>query len=189
MTDDDRTGYSSTAAGDRIASVLSPVRAPERRRRGLFRRHKRTRRMRWLRLLSLLIPLSFLAVISTVFGMVLAFVPKIGPLAHALQVQFKNGLNSEILSAPPHSHVIGILTSHNQFFLPYYRIPLVMDHAIVAIEDKRFYTEPGIDYRGIARAFLADVFHTGGGTQGGSTITEQFVKNALGVDEQNHRTI
>ena len=54
-----------------------------------------------------------------------------------------------------------------------------MDHAIVAIEDKRFYTESGVDIRGIARAFITDVFHTGSGTQGASTITEQFVKNAL----------
>jgi penicillin-binding protein 1A len=187
MTDDERTGYSSTAAGDRIAAVLSPVRAPERRRRGLFRRYKRNRRIRWLRLLAILVPLSFLAVISMVFGMVLAFAPQLGPLAQTLQTNYKNGLNSVILSDGPHSRVIGILTSKNRFFLPPERIPLIMDHAIVAIEDKRFYTEPGIDYRGIARAFIADVFHTGGGTQGGSTIAEQFVKNALG--QQGHRTI
>ena len=61
-----------------------------------------------------------------------------------------------------------------------------MAHAIVAIEDKRFYTEPGVDIRGIARAFVADVFHTGGGTQGASTITEQFVKNALGQQRPPH---
>ena len=62
-----------------------------------------------------------------------------------------------------------------------------MAHAIVAIEDKRFYSEPGIDYRGIIRAFVADVFHTGSGIQGASTITEQFVKNAL--NDQKNRTI
>jgi penicillin-binding protein 1A len=189
MTDDDRTGYSSAAAADRVASVLSPVRAPERRRRGLFRRRKRNRRMRWLRLLAILVPLSFLAVISTVFGMVLAFAPQLGPLALKLQTTYKNGLNSVIYSAGPHSQEIGILTNKNQFFLPSYRIPLIMDHAIVAVEDKRFYTEPGIDYRGIGRALVNDVFHTGGGTQGASTITEQFVKIALGAEEQNHRSI
>ena len=60
-----------------------------------------------------------------------------------------------------------------------------MAHAIVAIEDKRFYTEPGIDIRGIARAFVADIFG-GSGTQGASTITEQFVKNALGAAVPPH---
>ena len=54
-----------------------------------------------------------------------------------------------------------------------------MAEAIISVEDKRFYEEPGVDVKGIARAFVADVFHTGGGTQGGSTIAEQFVKNAL----------
>ena len=189
MTEDDRTGHSSTAATGRTSSVLSPVAPRERRRLGLFRRRKRNRRIRWLRLLAILVPLSFLALVSTVFGMVLAFAPQLGPLVKELNTTYKNGLNSIIYSNGYDTHTIGILTSHNQFFLPADRIPLLVDHAIVAIEDKRFYTEPGIDYRGIARAFVADVFHTGGGTQGGSTITEQFVKNALGVEEAKHRTI
>ncbi len=187
MTDDERTGYSSTATTDRVASVLSPVQPRERRRRGLFRRRKRSRKIRWLRLLAILVPLSFLAVISMVFGMVLAFAPQLGPLTDKLQSQFRNGLNSEILSAPPNSRVIGILTAKNDFFLPPQDIPPIMAHAIVAIEDKRFYSEPGIDYRGIIRAFVADVFHTGSGIQGASTITEQFVKNAL--NDQKDRTI
>jgi len=52
-----------------------------------------------------------------------------------------------------------------------------MKHAIVAIEDKRFYEHRGIDLRGMARALWTDV--TSHGTvQGGSTITQQFVKNA-----------
>src|SRR5207302_7565755 len=44
---------------------------------------------------------------------------------------------------------------------------------------------PGIDIKGIARAFVSDV--SGGPTQGASTITEQFVKNAL--QQQGDRTI
>ena len=52
-----------------------------------------------------------------------------------------------------------------------------MKHAIVAVEDKRFYEHRGIDLRGMARAVWADVSHRGT-VQGGSTITQQFVKNA-----------
>jgi penicillin-binding protein 1A len=52
-----------------------------------------------------------------------------------------------------------------------------MKHAIVAIEDKRFYEHRGVDLRGMARAVWADVSHRGT-VQGGSTITQQFVKNA-----------
>src|SRR4051812_37285571 len=50
-------------------------------------------------------------------------------------------------------------------------------HAVVAIEDKRFYEHRGVDVRGMARAVWADVTHRGA-VQGGSTITQQLVKNA-----------
>jgi penicillin-binding protein 1A len=56
---------------------------------------------------------------------------------------------------------------------------------MVAVEDKRFWSDPGVDIRGIARAFVADI--TGGSRQGASTIAQQFVKNAL--SEQNNRTV
>ena len=52
-----------------------------------------------------------------------------------------------------------------------------MKQAIVAIEDKRFYEHRGVDLRGIARAVWADV-RSKSVVQGGSTITQQFVKNS-----------
>jgi penicillin-binding protein 1A len=52
-----------------------------------------------------------------------------------------------------------------------------MKHAIVAVEDKRFYEHRGVDVRGMARAVWADVTQRGT-VQGGSTITQQLVKNA-----------
>ena len=55
----------------------------------------------------------------------------------------------------------------------------------MSIEDKRFWTNPGVDIRGIGRAFFADV--TGKSRQGASTIAQQFVKNALA--EQGNRTV
>lgn len=60
------------------------------------------------------------------------------------------------------------------------QIPLHMQQAFVAIEDERFYSHNGIDLYSIARAGVATVknFITGeGGIQGGSTITQQLVKN------------
>ena len=53
-----------------------------------------------------------------------------------------------------------------------------MKQAIVAVEDKRFYEHRGIDMRGIARA-VGPTSGTRAAVQGGSTITQQFVKNAL----------
>src|SRR4029077_513548 len=46
-----------------------------------------------------------------------------------------------------------------------------------AIEDKRFYEHNGVDVHGILRALWCDL--TGGPVEGGSTITQQFVKNAI----------
>ena len=61
--------------------------------------------------------------------------------------------------------------------VPSARISPWIKHAIVAAEDKRFYEHRGVDVRGMARALWADVSHRGT-VQGGSTITQQFVKNA-----------
>src|SRR5262249_55103203 len=53
----------------------------------------------------------------------------------------------------------------------------VMKQAIVAIEDRRFFEHHGVDLHAILRAVWADVTH-GNVVQGGSTITQQFIKNA-----------
>jgi penicillin-binding protein 1A len=63
------------------------------------------------------------------------------------------------------------------------QIAPLMKHAIVAIEDKRFYEHQGVDIRGIARAAWEDIANTGV-VQGGSTITQQFVKNAMVQDDR-----
>jgi penicillin-binding protein 1A len=61
-----------------------------------------------------------------------------------------------------------------------------MKEAAVAVENPRFYEHNGVDIQGMFRAGLADLI-PGGSTQGASTITEQFVKNAL--EAQNSRTV
>ena len=58
-----------------------------------------------------------------------------------------------------------------------------MRHAIVAIEDRRFWEHDGIDLRGIGRALIADIRQQKV-VEGGSTITQQFVKNALDRDQK-----
>lgn len=60
--------------------------------------------------------------------------------------------------------------------LTYEEIPPVLVHAILAIEDQRFFTHPGVDVFGIARALVRNTQDDGVG-QGGSTITQQLVKN------------
>lgn len=55
-------------------------------------------------------------------------------------------------------------------------IPDVIKEAVVSIEDRRFYTHNGVDLEGIARAARTNL-EAGGVIQGGSTITQQYVKN------------
>ncbi|MBV8431887.1 MAG: penicillin-binding protein [Solirubrobacterales bacterium] len=57
------------------------------------------------------------------------------------------------------------------------RIPLLLKHATVAIEDRRFYQHGALDYQGIIRAGIKDVFGKGGSLQGASTLTMQLVDN------------
>jgi penicillin-binding protein 1A len=61
-------------------------------------------------------------------------------------------------------------------------IPEPVQKAFVAAEDKRFYEHKGIDERGLIRAFIANLAHSGR-PQGGSTITQQVVKNLLVGDD------
>ncbi len=56
------------------------------------------------------------------------------------------------------------------------QIPDAVRWAVIAAEDRGFYTEPGFSLKGTARAALNDV--TGGDAQGGSGLTQQYVKNA-----------
>lgn len=58
------------------------------------------------------------------------------------------------------------------------QVPPLVQSAVLDVEDHTFYVHGALDLRSIARAFLAD-FSGGGGLQGGSTITQQLVKNAI----------
>jgi len=57
-------------------------------------------------------------------------------------------------------------------------IPDFAKQATIAVEDKNFYKNPGVDWKGILRSIFVDVL-TGTKAQGGSTITQQFVRNAI----------
>jgi penicillin-binding protein 1A len=61
-------------------------------------------------------------------------------------------------------------------WIPYERIPDNMRNAMIAIEDRRFNSHPGVDPIGIMRSFAVR-FRTGNWSQGGSTITQQLARN------------
>ncbi|MBE6552499.1 MAG: transglycosylase [Ruminococcaceae bacterium] len=71
--------------------------------------------------------------------------------------------------------------SENRMWVKYDDMPSNLVNAFVAIEDKRFFTHPGIDFRRTVGAVLG--FITGDDSYGGSTITMQLIKNVTGENE------
>ena len=69
----------------------------------------------------------------------------------------------------------------NRIWIDLENIPQYMKDAAIAIEDKRFEKHNGVDFRGTVRAILSTL--TGRGVQGGSTITQQLIKNVTGDNE------
>jgi penicillin-binding protein 1A len=150
-------------------------------RRGLLRRRRPPKRfrIRKLRVIMLLLGLAVLAAVSTVFGMLMAVASELPPLEAPLQQ------NSEIVDI--HDHPIGTLTgTERRIYLNESQIAPVMEHAIIAIEDRRFYTNNGVDLKGIARAAVQDLTNKKA-VQGASTIPQQFVKLQLAAE--NNRTV
>src|SRR4051794_9870728 len=150
-------------------------------RRGLLRRRRPPKRfrVRKLRLLLVLFALCVLALVSTVFGMLMAVASELPRIEQPKQE------NSQILDV--HGHYIGTLTGNERrIYLNESQIAPVMQHAIIAIEDRRFYTNDGVDLKGIARAAVQDVTNKKA-VQGASTIPQQFVKLQLAAE--NKRTV
>ncbi len=145
---------------------------------------KRARpRLKKLRILFVLLGLAFLALVSMVFGMMAAVSQDLPAIYNF--ARYKASKNSEVFDAA--GEPIGTLTSdQNKILLTSGQISPNMKNAVVSIEDSRFYEHNGVDFQGIARALVKDVLSQSA-AQGASTITEQFVKNAL--EAEGHRTI
>lgn len=79
---------------------------------------------------------------------------------------------------------VATLYSKTRLWAPIREIPAALQHAFVATEDSRFYIHKGIDFRGIARALYQDI-RMRSKAQGGSTITQQLVKNLFFTQEKS----
>jgi membrane peptidoglycan carboxypeptidase len=84
--------------------------------------------------------------------------------------------------------LVGMFGSTNRQILLPNQIPTMVKHAMVAAEDKHFYDEGGISPTGIMRAAIADLT-SGSVQQGGSTITQELVRNYyLGIGDSETAT-
>ena len=89
------------------------------------------------------------------------------PVGEATFVYDANGNQLQKLTAP----------NSNRMPVSIEQIPLDLQHAVVAIEDERFYEHNGIDIKGILRAGVRGILNGGNFTEGASTITQQLLKN------------
>lgn len=72
----------------------------------------------------------------------------------------------------------------NRMSVPLNRIPPVVRNAVLSAEDRSFYSEPAVSPTGILRALRNDATGDSGSLQGGSTITQQYVKNYYLTEQQ-----
>ncbi len=140
-------------------------------------------RLKKLRILFVLLGLAVLAVVSMVFGMMMA-VSRNLPAVYDFAA-YQASQNSEVYDAS--GEPIGTLTSNeNKILLESGEISPNIKNAVVSIEDARFYEHDGVDFQGIGRALVQDILSLSA-RQGASTITQQFVKDALAA--QSNRTV
>ncbi len=94
------------------------------------------------------------------------------PIGQSVQVRAADG-----------SVLVAVGPSYGDW-LPYPEIPRTMVDAMIAVEDRRFYSHPGVDPIGTARALVTNI--RTGSTQGGSTITQQLARNLFLTSKQTY---
>ena len=128
---------------------------------------KAHRRVFWVKRI-LLVLLGLLLVGATLVGVAYATIsiPQPNDLANA---------QASIIYYADGKTELARISEINRQSVPLSQIPVHVQHALLAAEDRTFYQNNGVSPTGIGRALLVAL--TGGPTQGGSTITQQYVKN------------
>jgi penicillin-binding protein 1A len=152
----------------------------------LFRKRSKKpkrRRIRKLRFLALVFVLFLVSLVSFAYGLVSEVSSDLAALEPKDDKRFQQ---LGYIYASDGKTVLAVLRGdESRVVVKSDEIAPVMKQAIVAVEDRRFWEHRGVDFKGIARAVWADVRNKKV-VQGGSTITQQFVKNTY---TQRERTI
>jgi len=137
---------------------------------------RRLRALPWKRLLLVGVPSAVLAVLVLLgLGYAVTDVPEASAVSQEQATVLRYADGSEM----------GRLGT-NREILPIGKISEPAQKAVLAAEDRGFYTEPGISPKGIGRALFTNVRGGGSIQQGGSTITQQYAKNAFLTSERTY---
>lgn len=126
--------------------------------------------------------LALIAMVSLATGLYVSLVSGLPSLE--AQGEYKAAQTTKIFDDADPPHLLAQLHGvENREVVAGDQIPRAMRNAVVAVEDERFYSHPGVDLLGIVRALWVDL-RKGSLVQGGSTITQQFIKNAYVSDQK-----
>jgi penicillin-binding protein 1A len=124
--------------------------------------------------------IGLVSISSFTFGFVTAMAGEVSALEPR---NWKEQVNGYVYASDGKTILSVLRGSESRVLVEFEDIAPVMRQAIVAVEDRRFYEHRGIDVRAIGRALWADIRHQRL-VEGGSTITQQFVKNAWVQDQR-----
>ena len=135
-----------------------------------------------VRILALLALLGGLAGAGVVAGIAKGYVETaptldLSALDQQAQTSFIYNVNGELITE--------YKGTENRVMVSLAAMPRTLQDAFVAAEDTRFYTHTGVDIKRIVGAFVSNL--TSSATQGGSTITQQLIKNTLLSSEQSYK--
>jgi penicillin-binding protein 1A len=156
-----------------------------RRRRERKKKEAKSRSRVWLavKLFVVVVLLALIAGLAVAAGAIYALSRDLPSLEDLRR--HENAVNTVLYDRTGKNVIAELHGAENRVLVPSSKIPEVMKEATVAVEDERFYEHHGVDYVGIARAMVENL-RAGGIVQGGSTITEQYVKNAYVGDERTY---
>ncbi len=135
-----------------------------------------------VRILAVLVLVGGLALVGAVAGIAKGYVETaptldLAALDSQAQTSFIYDANGDLIT-----EYKGI---ENRVMVSIEAMPKYLQQAFVAVEDARFYTHDGVDLKRIVGAFVSNL--TSSSTQGGSTITQQLIKNTLLSSEQSYK--
>ena len=135
-----------------------------------------------LRVLAIIVLMLALAVAGAVLGIARAYVNTAPTLDLTL---IDDQAQTSFIYDAQGNLITDYKGTENRVMVSIGEMPLNLQHAFVAVEDARFYTHNGVDVKRIVGAFVTN-FITGS-QQGGSTITQQLIKNTILSSEQSYK--
>ncbi|OYW13946.1 MAG: hypothetical protein B7X02_01070, partial [Rhodospirillales bacterium 12-54-5] len=147
---------------------------------------KKRRKSRFWRVVQWLIAAGFMAGITAVIAVMAIFQHYTADLPSTGQLSNYDPAVVTRLYAND-GKLMAEYAKEKRFFLPLSAIPLNVQHAFVSAEDQNFYTHQGVDFWATARAMRNNLLHISEkhSIAGGSTITQQVVKNFLLSNEKS----